>query len=103
MKLLSCIRYLARQGLLLRGHHEDLESFEGDLYQLLLVQDCPQMKTWLHKKEYISPEIANELIMIMGQAILRQILAEIKSTLWFSLIADEASDKHLNQVGRQQL
>jgi len=33
------------------------------------VQDYPQMKTWLHKKECecISPEIVNELMMIMDQ------------------------------------
>jgi hypothetical protein len=68
-KLLSCIRYLARQGLPLRGHHEDNESFEGNLYQLLLLQaqDCLEMKNWLSKREYISPEIVNELINIMDQ------------------------------------
>ena len=94
IKLLSCIRYLARQGLALRGHHEDSNSFEGNLYQLLLLQaqENPQMKNWLLKKEYISPEIVNELISIMGQTVLRQILSEIRSTMWFSLIADEASD-----------
>ena len=99
MKVLSCIRYLARQGLPLRGHHEDPESFEGNLYQLLLLQaqDCPQMKDWLCKKQYISPEIINELITMMGQTVLRQILEEIKSTLWFSLIADEASDISHNE------
>ena len=47
MKLVSCIRYLAREGLLLQGHHEDPESFEGNLYQLLLLQaqDYPQMRS----------------------------------------------------------
>ena len=99
MKLLSCIRYLARQGLPLRGHHEDPQSFGGNLYQLLLqqAQDCLQMKTWLCRREYISPEIVNELIKIMGQTVLRQILAEIKSTMFFSLIADEASDISHNE------
>ena len=29
MKLLSCIKYLARQ--LIRGHNKDAESFEGNL------------------------------------------------------------------------
>lgn len=38
IKLITAIRYLARQGLPLRGHHEDKESFEGNLYQLLLLQ-----------------------------------------------------------------
>lgn len=36
-KLLSCIRFLARQGLALRGHDESLLSFGGNLYQLLLL------------------------------------------------------------------
>jgi len=57
MKLLSCIRYLARQGLPLRGHHEDPKTFEGNLYHMLLLeaQECPQMKTWLLKGS-ISPQ-----------------------------------------------
>ena len=32
MKVLSCIRYLGRQGLVLWGHDESIESFEGNLY-----------------------------------------------------------------------
>ena len=93
---------MARQGLPLRGHHEDSENFEGNLNQLLLLQaqNDPQMKTWLLRREYISPEIVNELIMFMGQTVLPQILTEIKSTLWYSIIADEASDishnEHMN-------
>ena len=101
MKLLSCIKFLARQGLPLRGHVEDTESFNGNLYQLLLLraEDCPQLLTWLHKREYISPEIVNELIAIMGNTVLRQVLALIKSALWYSLIADEATDiSHNEQI-----
>ena len=62
MKLLGSIKYLARQGLPLCGHHEDNESFQGNLYQLLLLQaaECPEMKTWLQKRDYISPEIVND-------------------------------------------
>ncbi len=37
LKLLECVRYLARQGLPFRGHHEDSVAFEGNLYQLLLL------------------------------------------------------------------
>ena len=36
-KLLETVRFLGRQGLPLRGHCEDVESFEGNLYQLLLL------------------------------------------------------------------
>ena len=42
LKLLECVRYLARQGLAFRGNHEDSVAFEGNLYQLLLLKakDC---------------------------------------------------------------
>ena len=94
MKLLSCIKYLARQGLPFRGHNEDAESFEGNLYQLLLLEarDNTDMGAWLRQKEYISPDIINEIIATMGQTVLRQLLVEIRSSLWFSILVDEATD-----------
>ena len=94
LKLLSCIQFLARQGLPFRGHRENADCFEGNLYQLLLLQalNFPQMEMWLRQREYISPEIINEVIMMMGQAVLREILTEIKRSYWFALIADKASD-----------
>lgn len=94
MKLLSSIKYLARQGLAFRGHHEDVDSFEGNLYQLLLLQaeDCSDMREWLRRKEYISPQIINKLITTMGQSVLRQLLGEIRMSSWFSILADEATD-----------
>ena len=47
------------QGLPLRGHREDAESFIGNFYQLLLLQerDCPEMISRINQTEYISPEI----------------------------------------------
>ena len=47
------------------------------------------MKEWLSKKEYISPSIVNDIIVLMGQALLRQLL---RSVPCFALIADEATD-----------
>ncbi len=52
---------------------------------------------WLRKKEYISPPIVNEIITIMGQSVLRKLLAEINAALWFSIIADEATDISHNE------
>lgn len=94
LKLHAAIRYLTRQGLPLCGHNEDNDSFEGNLYQLLLLQaqDCPGMKSWLYQREYISPEIVNKLMKLMGQTVLRQLLAKIRASLWFSILADEATD-----------
>ena len=49
LKVLECVRSLARQGLPFRGHHEDSAAFEGNLYQLLLLQakDCAPLGSWL--------------------------------------------------------
>ena len=99
LKLLSSVRFLARQGLSLRGHNENSESLEGNLYNLLLLraEDIPNMKAWIMKKDYTSPEIINEMIGLMGNTVLRQILAQIKSSSWFSIIVDEATDVCRNE------
>ena len=93
--LLSSIRFLARQGLPLRGHTETSDSFEGNLYQLLLLraEGNDMMSAWLRRKEYLYPDIMNEIIVMMGKAVLRKILTQIKGAMWFALIADEASHK----------
>lgn len=99
LRLLRSIRFLARQGLPFRGHKEDTDSFEGNLYQLLLLQcsDVPRLSSWLSKREYISPQIVNELITLLGNTVLRQLLHEIKSSHYFSVIADEATDVAHNE------
>ena len=99
MKLLSSVRFLARQGLAFRGHTETSEAFEGNLYQLLQLrsEQNNHMRLWLKKREYISPDIVNEIIVLMGQNVLRTILAQIKTSMWFALIADEASDISHNE------
>ncbi len=70
-------------------------------YQLLLLQviDCALLVPWLRKREYISPEIINEIITICGQMILRQLLQDISAADHFALIADEATDiSHKEQM-----
>lgn len=99
LKLLESIRYLARQGLPFRGHHEDSISLEGNLYQLLLLQakDCPTLGTWLKRRDYLSPQIVNEIIAICGNMVLRELLREIRDAEYFALIADEATDISHNE------
>ena len=96
VKLLSSIRFLACQGLPLRGHLEDVN---GNLYKFLLLRadDCPQLNSWVLRKEYTSPDIINEIIAIMGNTVLREILGLIRTSMWFSAIADEATDVSRNE------
>ena len=57
------------------------------------------MSAWLRRKEYLSTDIINEIIVMMGQAVLKNILTQIKCSTWFALIADEATDiSHKEQM-----
>ena len=92
VKIISALRYLARQGLPLRGHGNDIDS---NFKQLLKyrAEDDPAFANWLKKKEnFTSPDIQNELLKDMSLAILRDIIKEIKSSDFHSIMLDETSD-----------
>ena len=99
MRLLESIQFLVRQGLPLRGHKEGLADLGGNLYQLLLLRGkaCPGLTPWLKEKEYTSPIIVNEFINQMGQSVLRKLLSEASASMWFSILADEATDVSHNE------
>ena len=90
LKQLSSLRFLLRQGLAIRGHTEA----EGNLIQLMTLrsEDCPGLKTWLNKHQYLSHGIVNEMIMLMGNKLLRTLLEDIRESCWFSILADETRD-----------
>ena len=50
------------------------------------------MQSWLLEGKYLSPVIINEQIKIMSDCILRGLLAEIRCSPCFTIIADEATD-----------
>ena len=64
---------------------------------LLQTKDDCHMKYWTLKGVYISTSIVNGIVTKMGQAVLCEILGEIKSCTCFSLIADEAADMSHNE------
>lgn len=68
----------------IRGHKE----IDSNFLQLLLL-DCPELNTWLKNQQYMSPEIVNELIGLMGNSVLRKLL---RSVVWFAILADETAD-----------
>ena len=92
LKQLEAMRFLLRQGIALRGHSEK----EGNLHQLLTAWsgDCAIITSWIEEGKYMSHEIINELITLMGHKVLRQLLACIKGNdpSWYAIIADEATD-----------
>ena len=91
--ILQNTKYLARQGLPLRGHGDDTESNFQQLLKLR-VEDVTTLADWRERKtnKYTSPEIQNEMIQIMALNILRKISANIRNSSYFIIMADEAID-----------
>ena len=94
MKDMSSLKFLARQGLPIRGDGEGEQS--GNLSQLLALrsQDDPKLVEWLKKKtdKYTGHDMQNEIVQVMGHRILRQIADRIKASGWFFIMVDETTD-----------
>ena len=98
-KIVSTLRFLARQGLAARGH----EEVEGNFLQLLLLrsEDCSDLWGWLQKQgNYTSHDIQNEIFEIMAHSVLRKIASIVQENKYCTIIVDEATDtncasKHL--------
>ena len=92
--LFTSIEYLARQALSFRGHIEE----RGNFYQLVALRgkESECLKSWIgRRRAYMSHEIQNEILQILGHQILRAIIRDVLSCNWFSIIADEATDAAL--------
>ena len=81
---------MLRQGLAIRGHKDE----ESNLYQLLKLrcEDCQELSVWFERHQYLSHDIINELIILMGNALLRNLLSKIREANWYAVIADETRD-----------
>jgi Domain of unknown function (DUF4371) len=100
--VITSIKFLARQGLALRGHSE----MSGNLHQLLLIRshDVPELKTFQQKRDsYLSHDIQNEIIELMAHQMLRTLIKSILPSVtagsmtelnmaFFSIIVDETTD-----------
>ena len=91
--ILQNIRFLARQGLPLRGDYNESDS---NFTQLLRLRgaDHQGIDSWLNKKtnKYTSPDIQNECLQLMAIHILREVSHNIADSHCFSIMADECTD-----------
>ena len=90
-------RYLARQAHGLQGKTE----IESNLHQLLKLraEDVPELLEWIDNGRYLSHDIINELINMMGNAVLQSIVVDLcKHSQLFSLLADESRDKQQGTI-----
>ena len=91
LRILTSVRFLARQGLALRGGDAD----DGNFQQLLRLRcdNAPALKAWLNKKTTTTSWlIQNEIMEMLSHAILRKIISDIHDAKQFALIIDGTQD-----------
>ena len=99
LKILSTLRFLACQGLAIRGHTDESSNF----YNLLQLrcEDDENLSKWLKQKtSFVSHDIQNEILTLMAHSVLRSILSRIRDAIYYSIICDEVTDQsRLHQLG----
>ena len=91
LRILTSVRFLARQDLALRGGDAD----DGNFQQLLRLRcdNAPALKAWLNKKTTMTSWlIQNEIMEMLSHAILRKIMSDIHDAKQFALIIDGTQD-----------
>ena len=87
------IRFLARQGIPLRG---DGDEHDSNFIQLLYLRsnDDSSIAHYMEKKtdKYCCHQIQNELLDVMANTITSNIANKICEAKYFSLVADEVTD-----------
>ena len=96
LKVLSNIRFLAHQGLALRGHG-DHESDSNFLQLMKLsgeLEDDSRISGWLEKKtdKYTAPDMQNEILKTMALQILHQVVESVRSAPFLTIMIDETTD-----------
>ena len=93
LKVLSSIKFLARQGLPLRGHGDESDS---NFLQLLKLrgEDDARIATWLEKKtdKYTAPDMQNEILKVMALEVLRQVVSSLHMAIFLTIMVDETTD-----------
>lgn len=108
-RLLAIVQSLAERTLALRGHHEKLfEPHNGNfLAEIeLIAKFDPVMSEHLRRirnKEifntYLGKDIQNEMIELMADAVLKQIISDVKTAKYYSVIMDCTPDiSHKEQL-----
>ena len=92
-KSFSNIRFLARQGLPLRGLGDESDS---NFIQLLKLrsEDDIRFVNWIEKKtdKYLAPDIQNKVLKVMSLQVLRQIVQSLSTVLFLTIMVDETTD-----------
>lgn len=99
MKIVETVRFLATQGIPLRGHDEEKSNF----LQLLSLRskDIPLLKSWLERSSYkwISHDVINEILEMLSRTVQTMLLDKIAAPPFYAIMADETTDaSHKEQM-----
>ena len=86
LKVLSTVRFLARQGLAVQGDGDETDS---NLHQLLFIrsEDYSAMRKFLEKQQLKhTSEVQNEFLSIMAHQILRKIAANVQTAVNYTVM-----------------
>lgn len=89
--IFTSVKYLARQGMALRGHGDS----EGNFCQLLNLrsEDYPLLQSWMKRKtDMTSPRIQNEILELYSHDIVRTIAGSVLKSGCYGLIVDGTQD-----------
>ena len=96
LKVLSNIRFLARQGLALRGHgdHESNSNFLQLMKLSCELENDSRISGWLEKKtdKYTAPDMQNEILKTMALQVLCQVVESVCSAPFLTIMIDENTD-----------
>ena len=98
LHILQNLCFLAHQGLALGGSGDGEDCNLRQLFRLRAF-DSPAVTEWMGKKtnKYISGDILNKLLQLMALCILHDVGASIKSSGWYTVMADECTDVSNNE------
>ena len=94
LKILSNVKFLARQALPLRGHGSGEDSKFTQIY-ILREEYNQRLKAWRTEKKinkYVHSTIQNEMMQIMALRVLREVAENIQNVDFYSIMCDEATD-----------
>ena len=92
-KLLSSIRFLARQGCAIRGDQNESDSNFTQLLKLR-EEDNPKLSQWVKRKssKFTSADMQNEMLEVMALKVLRDIALCLQNATFFTIMVDETVD-----------
>ena len=93
LKIMDCIRYLARQGIAFRGDSGNDNLTQ--LFKLLNRNDesaLNRLQSDSKQNKYLHNDVQNELIEIMARQVVSKKLDSIRESQFFGIMADEYTD-----------